>query len=636
MSLPPFPIEGGPALAIARGVADATLLAAFGALLFRVLIAPPVLGRMERDVAAVADARLWRLAWLSLLAAVLAAAVWIALQGVNLGDTVAAVPLVLRATLFGHLLLLRLALLGAAALALARRRSPLAAAFAALFAGAAVVTQVGLGHAASMYAGPSWLLFSEILHLLAAGAWLGGLLPLLVLVAAAKPDAAALASRRFSLLGTVCVLVLAGTAAFQSFVLIGGLPGWVGTGYGLVALLKIALLVALLGFAARNRFRLTPALSDVAPAAAKCGLLRSIAGETSVGLLVVLAAGLLTSLPPAMHVQPLWPFPWRLSFEAAQEDPEFRAEVIRAGLALAGAAALLGLAAIARRVRWPAIAAAMVIVWFAVPHLDLLLADAYPTYYWHSPTGFASASIVQGTTLYPEHCAVCHGAEGRGNGPAAKTLPVPPADLTAAHLWMHSDGELFWWISHGIEAPEGGLAMPGFADVLSEDQRWALIDWTRAYNAGLAFAATGAWPVPLQAPGMEANCGDGRTVTLSDLRGQVVRLVFGTVPSAPSVLTILATSDPNARPGAGLCVADDETVPQAYVVVTGISARDLPGTQILVDGQGWLRAVQPAGAAPDWDDPRVLAAKVTEIEHHPLGASNRTMHEGMQMGGMQM
>ncbi len=626
MPLPPFSIEGGPALALARGMADATLLAAFGALLFRAHVAPPVLARMERGAAA--DAHMRRLAWLSLLAAVLAALAWIALQAVNLGGTVATVPLVLRATVFGHLLLLRLALLGVAALALRVGRIRVATAFA----GAAVATQAGLGHAASMYAGLSWLLLSEVLHLLAAGAWLGGLLPLLFLIAAATPDAAALASRRFSPVGTVCVLVIAGTAAFQSFVLIGGLPGWIGTSYGLVALLKIVLFVALLGFAARNRFRLTPALSGAAPAAAKGGLIRSIAGETAVGLLVVLAAGLLTSLPPAMHVQPLWPFPWRLSFDAVQEDPGFRREVVLAGIALAAAAALLVAALVIRpRIRWVMAAAAVVTAWFATPHLDLLLADAYPTYYWHSPSGFTSASIVQGAMLFPEHCAVCHGTDARGDGPAAKTLPVPPANLTAAHLWMHSDGELFWWISHGIEAPEGGMAMPGFTDVLPENQRWALIDWARAHNAGLAFAATGTWPVPVQAPGMEADCTDGRTVMLGDLRGQVVRVVFGAARPMPGVLTILATSDPEVRPGAGVCVTDDETVPRAYAIVIGIVPRALPGTQVLVDGQGWLRAVQRPGAEPGWDDPRALAAAVRDIEGHALarGTENRPMNMRM-------
>jgi mono/diheme cytochrome c family protein len=37
---------------------------------------------------------------------------------------------------------------------------------------------------------------------------------------------------------------------------------------------------------------------------------------------------------------------------------------------------------------------------------------------------------IQGPALYKAYCAVCHGLEGRGNGPMAKTLKVAPTDLT--------------------------------------------------------------------------------------------------------------------------------------------------------------------------------------------------------------
>jgi len=462
--LPSFPVEGGAPLALARGISDAALLFAFGALLFPALLAPSVLARMGTG-AATAGARLRRVGWLGLAAAAVAACGWLALQAVNMGGTLGAILPVLRDTLFGHVMLLRLGLLGIAALAMSRRWLGAAAALA----GAAVLTQAALSHAASMYEGPSWLLLSEALHLLAAGAWLGGLLPLLILVAAAKPETAALASSRFAPLGTACVLVLAGTALFQSSILIGGLPGWIGTGYGLVALLKIALFAGLLGFAARNRFRLTPALAGPGQEAAHRHLLRSIAGETCVGLLVVLAAGLLTSLPPAMHEQPLWPFPWRLSLDAVQEDADLRREVVLAALALGGAAALLAAALFARQwSRWIMVAIAAAVAWFATPHLDLLLADAEPTYYWRSPTGFASASIVRGAALFPAHCAACHGAEGRGDGPAAKGLPVPPANLTAAHLWMVS-AHLPWvqvdgWLGQRAVDVTPAAAIQGLGD----------------------------------------------------------------------------------------------------------------------------------------------------------------------------
>jgi mono/diheme cytochrome c family protein len=76
----------------------------------------------------------------------------------------------------------------------------------------------------------------------------------------------------------------------------------------------------------------------------------------------------------------------------------------------------------------------------------------------------------------------CHGAEGHGDGPASVGLEMPPADLTAPHLWDHPDGELFWWISHGMFGPDGKRVMTGFAATLDEDTSWALIDFLHANN----------------------------------------------------------------------------------------------------------------------------------------------------------
>jgi mono/diheme cytochrome c family protein len=38
--------------------------------------------------------------------------------------------------------------------------------------------------------------------------------------------------------------------------------------------------------------------------------------------------------------------------------------------------------------------------------------------------------VPPGRQIYKEYCAACHGAEGRGNGPVARSLRKPPADLT--------------------------------------------------------------------------------------------------------------------------------------------------------------------------------------------------------------
>ena len=635
-ALPAFDLEGGLLLALARGLSVAALLSVFGSLLFRAALAPGVLARVEAGETADFERR-WRdLFWSSWAVAMLAMLGWLLLQAASMANAssvtagMAAVPTVLAETQFGHLVLAQLAalLLTALATGRGRRRRWIATGLAAT----ATALQAGHAHAASMYDGPSLLLVSELVHLLAAGAWLGGLLPLLLLVTAVPPLAAADASRRFSPLGVACVLLLAVTAGLQFWELIGGLPGLIGTGYGLMALLKLVLLAALIGLAGRNRFRLTPALATASAPCAKLNLGRSILIETGVGLLVVLAAGVLTNLPPALHVQPVWPFAERLSLVTIEEDADFRLEVIQAGLAVAGALALLVAAALARCVRWPAVALAAMIAWFAGPHLGLLLVEAYPTSFYRSPTGFTTASIAAGAQLYPQHCAACHGTEGRGDGPAAKGLVIPPADLTAGHLWMHSDGEMFWWLSHGIDAPEGGLAMPGFAAVLSDDERWDLIDSIRAHNAGTTMGSTGAWSPPVQAPELQATCG-GRTVSLHDLRGRFVRLVIGEAPVAaanPDVVTIIAVPGTTSV-NAGVCVADDEAIPLTYSLISGIPKQNMAGTQFLIDDKGWLRAMQHPGASPSWTDARALDAEVLALRAQPVAASSGGDHMNMRM-----
>lgn len=608
--LPAFDIDGGVLLAVTRGLWVAALFSVFGALLFRAVVASPVLRQIGGDAG---FERQWRaLFWSSWAVAVAAAFAWLVLQAASLADAngvraaLSAVPDVVSDTRFGHVLLLQAGFLLLAVLAAASRTLWLAT----VFAGIALALHAAHGHAASMYDGVSVLLLSGIVHLLAAGAWLGSLAPLLLLAAALPADVAAQASRRFSHVGTACVALLAVTALYQGWVLIGSVAGLAGTGYGLTALLKGALFTALIGFAARNRFRLTPALAAVPGAQRR--LLRSIAAETAVGILVVAAAGFMASMPPSMHVQPLWPFAQQLSLDAVREDAGFRVEVIEAGCALAGAALLLVAAVFYRRVRWPAVAVSLIVCWFAVPHLDLLLAEAHPTSFYVSPTHFAATGIADGAGLYAAHCAGCHGAEGHGNGPDAAGLAIPPADLTAAHLWMHSEGELFWWLSHGIDSPEGGLAMPGFAATLSDDQRWALIDYVRAHNAGLVRRETGEWSPPVQAPELQAQCGKD-SVSLQDLRGDVVMLVFGTPAAVPMPGVAVIEAMPDAKPPASACVATDPSLRAAYAVVAGMPEAGLDGVEFLIDGQGWLRAMHPRV-----DQPEALAAEIQVIRDHPI------------------
>ena len=54
--------------------------------------------------------------------------------------------------------------------------------------------------------------------------------------------------------------------------------------------------------------------------------------------------------------------------------------------------------------------------------LSTVLVDAYPTSYLANPTPADPTVVQRGEALFRTHCAPCHGAEGRGDGPAAAAI----------------------------------------------------------------------------------------------------------------------------------------------------------------------------------------------------------------------
>ena len=398
---------------------------------------------------------------------------WLLVQSANMAgsvgiaDTLAACWLVLQASWVGHLAIGRVVVWCITWMAWRR----FGVAWALLPAGVALALHAGAGHAAAT--GDPWLFVSVLAHVFAASAWIGGL-PALWLALDA-PGASVLVAR-YTWLGLLCVIVVASTATVQALALAGGVPGLVGTDYGHVILAKIGLLLLLLLLAARHRFVLAPRLP-----ASLATLRRSVLVEIALGLGVMAAASLLASLPPGAHSQPDWPFPWRFSLDLMDDD-ELRREVVNAAQAMGGAGLLLLLAILARRIRWLAVATALGIAWFAIPQFDLLLLPTEPTVYWQSTTGDTAASIDLGRRAYVQNCMGCHGEGGQGDGMQAKGMRIPPADLTAPHLWEHPDGELYWWIAHGMPGPDGKLVMPGFSPALDDETIWSLIDFLHSNN----------------------------------------------------------------------------------------------------------------------------------------------------------
>jgi copper resistance protein D len=166
------------------------------------------------------------------------------------------------------------------------------------------------------------------LHLLAAGVWLGGLIPLAMLLSWAKSTRepstliiAQEATARFSRLGFTSVAVLLVTGFFNAWYLVGGIPPLLGTNYGYLLLAKLGIFIPLIGLASRNRWRLKPRLSDLANhndlgkiPELLAQLQRGVIAEVSLGAAILLIVGMMGITPPARHVQPDWPFSFRLDW----------------------------------------------------------------------------------------------------------------------------------------------------------------------------------------------------------------------------------------------------------------------------------------------------------------------------------
>jgi len=153
---------------------------------------------------------------------------------------------------------------------------------------------------------------ADALHLMAAAAWIGGLVPLALLLAAAMHDAAPAsiaiarrATQRFSLLGIASVGTLIVTGLSNAWFLVGSFNALLVTEYGRVLLAKLALFGLMLAFAAINRIVLTPRLvtpvNGQNPPAAMRTLVTHCVVEFVLGLIILSVVGWLGTLHPASH-----------------------------------------------------------------------------------------------------------------------------------------------------------------------------------------------------------------------------------------------------------------------------------------------------------------------------------------------
>jgi mono/diheme cytochrome c family protein len=101
-----------------------------------------------------------------------------------------------------------------------------------------------------------------------------------------------------------------------------------------------------------------------------------------------------------------------------------------------------------------------------------------------NPVASDSASLARGKSYFEVDCAICHGAQGQGDGPVAEKLVRKPSKLTGINVTSLSDGEIFMVITNGVNPPAGTTGgMPGLIENLSVGDRWDVVNYVRSLPA---------------------------------------------------------------------------------------------------------------------------------------------------------
>ena len=536
-------------------------------------------------------------------------------QAANVSGSFTSAPELIRSlaqkTAYGRIWMGRTTLAGLLVVtALIVMRTPRAVPAIALLAALVAAMAALSGHASGSEDGHT-LVALHMLHLLALSAWLGSLLPWITLARLASrsrdPEVmqvTALALQRFSRLATACMalIVLSGLELAWTFIEDQG--DLLGTRYGALLCAKIVLLIGVLRIANRLRTRWLPTLGTQ-PASYARGA-RGVAREWTLALAVLGLGGWLAQTTPAIHDQPRWWLPFRLSLDASAEDPASgNAILIGAGLLTVG----LLVFALTRRV---AVSTALALSGSAIALWGLSV-TAYPDSFLRAPVPYLSLSIAQGRESFETHCVSCHGVGGLGDGVLARSLAKPPANLSEPHTALHTPGDMYGWFTHGIpDSP-----MPGFATVLDEEQRWDLVNFLTVFSQGFRARVLGAEITPrrpwIVAPNFyyaTATANGGRA-ELKDLRGQrATLLVFASADDPRSAARL---ADAHALESAELAVLapEEPDVWTAYAFLTRTRAdRGAPDqlgmprrhVEFLIDRFGYVRARWiPADQAQGWD-----------------------------------
>ena len=185
---------------------------------------------------------------------------------------------------------------------------------------------------------------------------------------------------------------------------------------------------------------------------------------------------------------------------------------------------------------------------------------------------------LRGAAVFARHCSGCHGAGGKGDGPAAASLLPAPRDLSRTHFADAALSRVLW---EGVR----GSSMPGWHELPAND--------LRALAAHVAFAGSRAPAARKRSPAVDRGTGQGREAVREELcdvswPARAGRRHRGGRPV------------PRSRPTSGRSA-------RAWTTLEDVLARGVPGTAMPPwSGPAGRRGSPPAGALR----PLVLPASI--------------------------
>jgi putative copper resistance protein D len=325
------------------------------------------------------------------------------------------------------------------------------------------------------------------------------------------------------------------------------------TSWGWLLNTKLALLCVILVIAARARLVWLPALDQHAEVAKVSGqkLRKWVTLEVLLAAALVVAATLLSNAVPGKHtIIEDWPYPFRFSIDATWGGLGM---MIGSGIGVALLILAVGAVVLGRfkrwEMKWRIAIPAILTVCALVAALPPLATQAFPETYRKTPVPFDAISVANGAAIFASNCVLCHGPQAKGNGVLAKTFAIPPVDLlTEPHTAKHTAGDFFHWLTHGIP----GTGMPAFADKLSEEDRWDVVNFLHATSRGYQARLINPYVAPNQAYMAPQNFSysshDGTSGTLKDFRRQkAVLLIIFSLPESRARLEELQSAYPALR-----------------------------------------------------------------------------------------